>query len=116
MKKVSLSDVKKVNVTMEGAKNVFKQVPLSREDGAPVFSFRVFTVGPKGHTPYHKHDFEHLNFIIEGHGAMVSESGEETEIKKGDFAMVLPNEVHQYKNRSDSEPFVFICAVPKEYE
>jgi quercetin dioxygenase-like cupin family protein len=47
---------------------------------------------------------------------MVSESGEETEIKKGEFAMVLPNEVHQYKNKSATEPFVFICAVPKEYE
>ncbi len=27
--------------------------------------------------PYHRHPYEHLNYIIEGHGALVTESGEE---------------------------------------
>ncbi len=116
MKKISLSEVEKTAVKMEGAVGAFKQVPLSKNDGAPVFSFRVFSLEPNGHTPYHQHDFEHLNYIIQGKGFMVNESGEKREIQQGDFAMVLPNEVHQYRNASDSEPFVFICAVPKEYE
>ena len=38
------------------------------------------------------------------------------DVKKGDFALILPGETHQYKNTSDSKPFVMICAVPKEYE
>jgi quercetin dioxygenase-like cupin family protein len=116
MKTVSLDDVEKTKVGMEGAEAVWRQLPISGTDGSPTFSFRVFTIEPKGHTPYHRHPFEHLNYIIEGHGALVSQNGEEKQIKKGDFALVLPDEKHQYKNTSATEPLVMICAVPKEYE
>jgi quercetin dioxygenase-like cupin family protein len=101
---------------MEGAESVYKQVPISQDDGSPVFCFRVFTIEPGGHTPFHRHSFEHLNYIIEGSGVIVSESGQEREVKRGDFVLVLPDEKHQYKNKSTSEALVMICAVPKEYE
>ncbi len=116
MKIISLDSIEKAVVTLEGAKDVWKQLPISARDGSPMFSFRVFTIEPGGHTPYHTHPFEHLNYIIEGEGAMVTESGEKKEIKKGDFALVLSNEKHQYRNSSAAEPLVMICAVPKEYE
>jgi quercetin dioxygenase-like cupin family protein len=116
MKITNLEQTKKIKVDMEGAKDAYKQVPISKEDGTPTFSFRVFTIEPGGHTPYHKHPFEHVNYIIDGQGALVMESGEEKAIKKGDFALILPNEVHQYKNTEPNEPLVLICAVPKEYE
>jgi len=116
MKVISIDDLEKVKVDMEGAKNLFKQVPISGKDGSPMFCFRVFTVEPKGHTPYHIHPFEHLNYVMAGFGALVTESGEEKPLKKGDFAFVLPDEKHCYKNVSEEEPFVMICAVPKEYE
>jgi quercetin dioxygenase-like cupin family protein len=116
MKITSLDEVEKTRVTMEGAKDVFRQVPISRDDGSPTFSFRVFTVEGGGHTPYHAHPFEHLNYVIEGRGALVTERGEEREIKKGDFALVSPDEKHQYKNKSASQPLIIICAVPKEFE
>jgi len=116
MKISGLDKVEKIKVNMEGAKNVYKQVPISKDDGSPVFSFRVFTIEPGGHTPFHKHPFEHMNYVIEGNGAIVTESGEELEFKKGDFALVLPDEKHQYKNKSTSKPMLMICAVPKEYE
>ena len=111
----SLGKAEKKKVDMEGARGVQKQVPISKADGTPNFSFRVFTVEPGGHTPHHNHPFEHLNYVIEGHGTLVGEVGEH-EIKKGDFALVLPGETHQYRNTSTSEPLVLICAVPKEYE
>jgi len=116
MKVVSLSTVEKKKVTTEGASNAFKQVPLSREDGTPVYSFRVFTIEPYGHTPYHRHPYEHMNYIIEGEGALVNEKGEETPLRKGDFALVLPDEKHQYRNTSGDKPMVMICGVPKEFE
>ena len=47
---------------------------------------------------------------------MVSEGGKESPVSKGDFALVLPNEPHQYKNIAKERPFVIICAVPKDYE
>ncbi len=116
MKVTSLDQAPKIKVDMEGAKNAFKQVPLSVEDGAPLFVFRVFTIEPGGHTPYHQHPFEHLNYVINGYGTLVAENGNGYEIKAGDFALVLPNEMHQYRNESDTEPLVVICAVPREYE
>ena len=116
MKISRLDNIEKKKVDMDGAKDVYKQVHISKDDDSPSFCFRVFTIEPGGHTPFHKHPFEHLNYIIDGHGAVVEEKGEEREIKKGDFALILPDEKHQYKNKSTSEPMVFICAVPKEYE
>jgi quercetin dioxygenase-like cupin family protein len=117
MKITNLMEVTKTKMMMEGAKDVEKQIPISKVDGTPVYSFRVFTIEPGGHTPYHTHPFEHLNYVIEGAGAVVLESGEEKPLQKGNFVLVLPEEKHQYKNSSASEgPFVLICAVPKEYE
>jgi len=116
MKITSLNQTSKTVMDMEGVKDVFKQVPLSQEDGAPNFVFRVISVEPGGHSPYHTHPFEHLNYVIEGKGALVSENKEEHPIKKGDFVLVNPEEIHQYKNKSETDKLIFICAVPKEYE
>ncbi len=111
----NLSKVDKIVPKMEGAKDIFKQVPLSKKDGAPVFSFRVFTIKPGGNTPFHSHPYEHMNYVIKGTGLLVTENGEHR-VKAGDFAMVMPDEKHQYKNASDTEDYVMICAVPKEFE
>ncbi|MFH2045503.1 MAG: cupin domain-containing protein [Pseudomonadota bacterium] len=116
MKTIRLQDLEKLKVSMEGARNVSRQVPISKNDGSPNFSFRVFTIEPDGHTPYHTHAFEHLNYAISGQGVLVDENGTLREIKAGEFALVLPGEKHQYRNTSATEPFVMICAVPKEYE
>lgn len=116
MKITGLDELEKTKVMLEGAREVWKQVPISKDDGSPLFSFRVFTIEPNGHTPYHTHPFEHLNFIIEGKGVMVNEKSEEQKIHAGDFALVLPDEKHQYRNTSASEPLIMICAVPKDYE
>jgi quercetin dioxygenase-like cupin family protein len=115
MKIVSLEQSPKIKPEMEGASGVYKQVPISKEDGTPTFSLRVFTIEPGGHTPFHNHQFEHLNYIIEGHGVVVGKD-REYDVKKGDFALILPGETHQYRNTSASKPMVMICAVPKEYE
>ena len=41
--------------------------------------------------------------------------GEEQPLKAGDFALVNPDEKHQYRNKGD-KPFKMICGVPKEFE
>ena len=53
--------------------------------------------------------------IIEGEGALVNEKGEETPLKAGDFALVNPDEKHQYRNKGN-KPFKMICGVPKQFE
>jgi quercetin dioxygenase-like cupin family protein len=111
----SLESAPKTKMEMEGAYKVFKQIPLSAKHGAPTYSFRVFTIEPGGYTPLHSHDNEHMNYIIGGSGHLVVQ-GKHYSVKKGDFALVLPGEEHQYRNSSADEPMVMICAVPKEYE
>ena len=46
MKIISLDQVEKNEVHMEGAHKAWKQLPLSAGDGAPVYSYMVFTVEP----------------------------------------------------------------------
>jgi quercetin dioxygenase-like cupin family protein len=111
----NLDSVEKTLMTMKGAEKVLKQIPLSRAKGVPNFSFRVFTIEPGGHTPYHQHPAEHLNYIIEGRGVLITKDREH-KVKKGDFALVQPEELHQYKNASSTQNLIMICAVPKEYE
>jgi quercetin dioxygenase-like cupin family protein len=57
----------------------------------------------------------HKAYEIEGTGALVNEKGEETPLKAGDFALVNPDEKHQYRNKGDM-PIKMICGVSKEFE
>jgi quercetin dioxygenase-like cupin family protein len=57
----------------------------------------------------------HMNYVIEGVGCLVNEAGQEQPLKAGDFALVHPDEKHQYRNKGDV-PFKMICGVPKEFE
>lgn len=111
----SLDKVEKTNLGMEGTKGVYKQIPLSRKDGVPTFSFRVFTIEPGGYTPFHQHEFEHMNYVINGEGILVAEDRDH-QLREGDFALILPGEKHQFKNSSESQELLIICAVPREYE
>ena len=111
----SLEKIEKTIPKMAGAEGVYKQIPLSQANGVPSYSFRVFTIEPGGHTPFHQHPFEHMNYIIEGNGVLVAKDREQN-IAKGDFALVLPGEMHQFKNIAKDQNLVFICAVPKENE
>lgn len=116
MKVIALDKVGKNKVQMDGAAGAWKQLPLGSKDGAPVYSFRVFTLEPGGNTPYHSHPFEHMNYVIEGQGELVDEAGNQHPLNEGDFALVSPGEKHQYRNVSSGKSFRMICGVPKEYE
>jgi quercetin dioxygenase-like cupin family protein len=110
-----LNKVERTIMTVEGAKGVYKQIPLSTEHGVPTFSFRVFTIEPGGHTPFHRHEFEHMNYIIAGEGILVGEDREH-KLREGDFVLILAGEKHQYRNSSETRNLLMICAVPKEHE
>src|SRR4030043_1238373 len=116
MKTIQLDQVAKSKMALEGAKEVYKQLPISKMDGTPSFCFRVFTIEPGGHTPYHTHDFEHLNYVIKGQGILVDGQGERHQLRAGEFALILPNEKHQFRNGSDTDLFKVICAVPNDKE
>lgn len=111
-----LADVPTDKVEMEGVQGATKQLVLGAADGVPNFSFRVFTLEPGGHTPRHDHATEHLNYVLSGRGCLVDAEGVEHELAPGDFAFVPPHEKHQFRNDADDVSFVFLCAVPREYE
>ena len=54
-------------------------------------------------------------YVIEGSGALMNEKGEEQPLNAGDFALVNPDEKHQYWNKGN-KPFKMICGVSKEFE
>ncbi len=71
---------------------------------------RQFEVAPGGYTPRHSHPYEHEVFVLEGEG-VVLEGEVEHRLAAGDFVLVTPNEVHQFRN-TGTAPLKFLCLVP----
>lgn len=77
------------------------------------FFLRRYDIEPNAVIPLHEHSHEHEMYILKGNGAVADKSGEK-EVKSGDFVYIEPKEVHGFKNKSNSDPFVFLCIIPKE--
>ena len=95
-------------VDMEGVVGASKQVPIGKQDGAPNFSVRVFTIEPDGHTPHHSHESEHINYILQGEGELL-EGDQPRPISQGNFVLIEPHEKHQFRN-TGNEPCELITA------
>ncbi len=101
-------------VDMEGVKGARVAVMIGREDNAPHFALRHFTVDPGGHTPQHQHDYEHEVYIVGGAGTILLE-GSRHPISAGDVIYVPANEEHQFQSdETNEEPLRFLCLVPVE--
>jgi quercetin dioxygenase-like cupin family protein len=98
------------NVTTEGAEHVTIKWLISKSDGAPRFQMRLFEVAPGGKTPYHRHDWEHEVYIVEGGGKIMLE-GEEKPFAKGHFLFVPPAIDHSFVN-TGKESLAFLCMIP----
>jgi quercetin dioxygenase-like cupin family protein len=107
------SEVTATDVEMEGVEKVKLRMVIGKDEGAPNFIMRIFEVEPGGHTPFHAHEWEHENFVMDGEGLLVMPDGSKRRLKPGDVAFVPPNVKHQYRNESD-ELFRFICLVPRD--
>jgi quercetin dioxygenase-like cupin family protein len=78
--------------------------------GAQNFAMRLFEMEPGGHTPLHKHPWEHEVFALEGEGELFD--GEKTTHFKSGYAIfVPPNENQQFRNNSENLLRV-ICLIP----
>ncbi len=102
-------------VTMEGAHDVQVRVLFGPADQAPTFAMRIFDLAPGGHTPYHEHPFEHEVMILAGDIVITTEEGDKP-VQVNDVVLVHPNDKHQFRNRSDSQPASFMCLVPIAYQ
>ncbi|MBI9017603.1 MAG: cupin domain-containing protein [Phycisphaerae bacterium] len=102
-------------VEMEGANGCCVRVLFGPKDNAPTFAMRQFEIAPGGNTPLHTHDFEHQVVVLKGTIIVESKDGP-TETKPGDVIMAMPNELHQFKNPSETESASMLCFVPIEYQ
>lgn len=97
----------------EGLLGVQKRLLIGPADGTPLMALRIFTVAVGGHTPRHRHDWEHMSYVIAGHGVLETADGPRA-IGPGMVIFVEPGEEHQFRNPGD-EPLEFICLVPNAY-
>jgi len=110
MKVEKSSNITKVAVELEGAKDVEIRWLISKEDGAQNFAMRMFELQPGGHTPLHVHAHEHEVFVIEGDGIFVYE-GNEHKFNTEYVIFVPPNKEHQFRNAGDSI-LRLLCLIP----
>lgn len=105
-------EVEKSEIKMRGVKGTSIMWLIGEGSGAPNFYLRLFEIEPGGNTPYHTHQWEHEVFVLEGNGVINTEE-QSIPIKKWSFALVLPNEEHQFKN-TGNVLLKFLCIIPKE--
>lgn len=92
-------------------KKVTGRIVIGKDDGAPNFCMRVFSIGPDGFTPRHSHEWEHEIFVHAGEGQVFKE-GNWHDVKAGTVIFIPGMEEHQLRNISDDD-FTFICLIPK---
>lgn len=105
-------DLKTIELNSETAKNVLKQVAISPKEGWEGWVMRIFTLKKGGATPFHTHDWPHINYIIKGSGSLFID-GEVKPVAPGDTAYIKGGEKHQFQNTGNDE-FSFMCIVPEE--
>jgi quercetin dioxygenase-like cupin family protein len=112
MKLAHYSQVELQPVNIEGAVGTSIRWLIAQKDGAPNFALRMFEVEPGGHTPYHKHAWEHEVYCLEGEGTLVFE-GNEYPFKAHDTMFIDPEKMHQFKNAGKGK-MKFLCIIPHE--
>ncbi len=85
---------------------------IDRNDGAPNFELRKFTIKPGGSIPKHYHnDIEHEQYVLAG-DYEVGIGDKVYRVKEGDSLFVPSGTVHWYENRGKQDA-EFLCIVPK---
>ena len=85
---------------------------IDRNDGAPNFELRKFTIKPGGSIPAHYHEgIEHEQYVLGGN-YVIGIDGKTHKLKAGDCVFVPAKAVHWYKNTGKTNA-EFLCIVPK---
>ena len=106
-----LDDVKTEAVTSYDSTGTTIQWLISKEQGAPRFAMRLFTLEPGAVIGMHGHPEEHEIYILQGECDLIAEDGTRTKVTATDAIYMPPEEMHGYENIS-SERLKFICVIP----
>jgi quercetin dioxygenase-like cupin family protein len=101
-------DVQEVT-SLKGATGVSKRTLLGKDDSAPNFYLRRFSIEAGGNTPRHSHPWEHQIYVLSG-GGEVMVSGERSPLREGTAVLIPSGEEHQIK--AGQGPLEFICVIP----
>lgn len=89
---------------------------------SPEYGLRLFTVGPGGEIPIHKHFYYQTMYILSGslmgfaYDMETDEKVLEQPIGTGDLAFIPTMEPHGFINPSDTEACTFLCCIANVYE
>ncbi|MDD5294128.1 MAG: cupin domain-containing protein [Candidatus Izemoplasmatales bacterium] len=100
------------DITAPDAKNAKIKVLIGPDEGWDNHVMREIIVDSGGYTPHHQHAWPHINYILEGAGALRMEE-DVFPVVAGSYAYVPAHTMHQFQN-TGTEPFRFICIVPIE--
>ena len=85
---------------------------VGKNDGAPNFEMRKFTIKPGGSIPKHLHpDIEHEQYVLKGRYS-VGVGDRVYEVRAGDSIYIPAGTAHWYENTGD-ENAEFLCVVPR---
>ena len=93
-------------------KHAAMKVLVGAEEGWSDYVMRIVELGPEGYSPRHRHDWPHINYMLDGSGVLTID-GKTHPVERGAYAYVPANAEHQFKNTGDGI-FRFICIVPKQ--
>lgn len=94
------------------AKGASMKALISPKEGWEGYVMRVLELSEGGYSPKHSHPWPHINYMLEGEGILYID-GVENEVKKGSYAYIPENSLHQFKNAGKGV-FKFMCIVPEE--
>ncbi len=99
-------------VEMEGAARAHFSILIGKQEGAPHFIMRRFSVEPEGFSPFHHHPYEHEVYILKGKGTVKAKDFEQP-FKAGDAVFVPADIMHQFIN-TEKEDLEFLCIIPAQ--
>ncbi len=98
-------------VTNPLAKNASIKRLIGEEEGWEDYVMRIIELEAGGNSPRHEHEWEHINYVLEGEGNLMI-AGKDHALTVGSYAYVPAGTLHQFTNTGEGT-FRFICIVPK---
>ena len=89
---------------------VTRSVLIGSQGEKTAFQVRYFEIEPGGFSSLERHQHEHVVVVLRGHGE-VHLAQTIHGVSFGDTIYIAPNEIHQLRNPSATEPFGFLCMV-----
>ena len=113
MKLMHYTEQEPKRIETDVAKGVLARLLIGKDDGAKNFCMRLFQLDKDGHTPCHRHTWEHEIFFHQGQGEIYLGDTWKP-VSEGCAAFVPGDLEHQIRNTGDSI-LSFVCLIPSGY-